>query len=222
MRSKIQVPNKLEDITLEQYARFEKVNTEENKDTSFLIHKTIQIFCNLELKNIVSIKYNSTIKIINILNKLFQEKPKLKERFTFKGVEYGLIPDLSSMSFGEYIDLDNTYGNWDKMDQALSVLYRPIVQKHKDKYLIEKYKGLDTSGKFKDLGLDIVFGVGVFFYNLGTELLSVTLNYLEKEIPEEMSYQDQANLVKNGDTIRAYIDYLRGTYLNSTKLPGWD
>ena len=49
MKYKIQVPENLNEITLEQYQKFDKVNTKENEDSAFLLQKTVEIFCRLEL-----------------------------------------------------------------------------------------------------------------------------------------------------------------------------
>ena len=64
MRVEIEVPTSLEDITLEQYQKFDKVNTEDNKDSTFLLHKTVEIFCGLDLKDTLKIKYSSVSEII--------------------------------------------------------------------------------------------------------------------------------------------------------------
>ena len=50
MKVKIQVPTSLSEITLEQYQKFNKINTEENQNTNFILHKTVEIFCGLDLK----------------------------------------------------------------------------------------------------------------------------------------------------------------------------
>ena len=38
------------------------------------------------------------------------------------------------MTLGEYIDLDNFIGDWDNMEKAMNVLYRPILVKVKEKF----------------------------------------------------------------------------------------
>ncbi len=61
MKIDIYIPEKLSDITLEQYQKFAKLNTEENQNSSFLLHKMVEIFCRLDLKDIARIKYNMLI-----------------------------------------------------------------------------------------------------------------------------------------------------------------
>ena len=71
MKLNIQVPQTLNDVTLGQYQKFAKLNTEENNNTNFLLHKMVEIFCNIDLKDIARIKFTYVQAIINELNKMF-------------------------------------------------------------------------------------------------------------------------------------------------------
>lgn len=217
MRVEIEIPSGLEDITLEQYQRFAKVNTEENKDTSFLLHKTVEIFCGLDLKDALKINYKSVSVVIKKLNEIFLDTPELTTTFTFKGVEYGFIPNLDDMTLGEYVDLDSTFGEWEDMHKAMSVLYRPITHKSKGRYLIEEYDGFKNSENFKELPLNIVFGTTVFFYDLSNELLKTTLSYLKKELPQSLTSLERLNLEKSMDSISQYTESLKETFYGLTK-----
>ena len=73
MKVQITVPDSLKDIKLDQYQRFEKLNTEENKDTSFILQKMIEIFCNLNLKDVANIKFRSIQEITKHLNGVFDK-----------------------------------------------------------------------------------------------------------------------------------------------------
>jgi hypothetical protein len=197
MKVQINVPDTLRDITLDQYQRFEKLNTEENKDSSFLLQKMIEIFCNLNLKDVANIKYNSVKEITNHLNKVFEVKTDLITTFKLKGIEFGFIPQLDDITLGEYIDLDTYLGDWDNMNKAMNVLYRPITQKNKNKYSIEEYKESDNSNLLNDMPLDVVMGSLVFFWNLNNELLQTTLRYLNKEA-KKMNMEQRLVLEENG------------------------
>ena len=163
MKVQINVPDSLKDITLEQYQKFEKLNTEENKDSSFLLQKMIEIFCNLNLRDVANIKYKSVQEITKHLNKVFDVKTDLTPTFKLGGIEFGFIPVLDDMTLGEYIDLDTYLGDWENMDKAMNVLYRPITVNNKNRYNIEDYKESDNTEIFKDMPLDIVMGSLVFF-----------------------------------------------------------
>lgn len=207
MKVQITVPDSLKDITLDQYQRFEKINTEENKDSSFLLQKMIEIFCNLNLKDVANIKYNSVQEITNHLNKVFEAKTELITTFKLKGIEFGFIPELDNITLGEYIDLDTYLGDWDNMDKAMSVLYRPITNKNKNRYTIEDYKESDNNKLLKYIPLNIVMGSLVFFWNLNNELLQTTLRYLNKEA-KKMNMEQLQVLDENGDGYPLYMHSL--------------
>lgn len=207
MKVQINVPDSLKDITLDQYQRFEKINTEENKDSSFLLQKMIEIFCNLNLKDVANIKYNSVQEITNHLNKVFEAKTELITTFKLKGIEFGFIPELDNITLGEYIDLDTYLGDWDNMDKAMSVLYRPIKLKSKNRYSIEDYKESDNNKLLKYIPLNIVMGSLVFFWNLNNELLQTTLRYLNKEA-KKMNMEQLQVLDENGDGYPLYMHSL--------------
>jgi hypothetical protein len=202
MKLDIKIPTHLNEITLRQYQKFLNI-AKDNEDETFIKQKMIQIFCNVELSLIAHFSFNTVTEITNKINALFDVKDfKLTQRFNFKGKDFGFIPNLDDITFGEYTDLDNYIIDWDNMHKAMAVLYRPIVQKSFRKtYDIEKYDGSDKySESMLDLPLDIVFGANVFFYNLGNELLLSTLNYLE-ENQEVTKILEQHNLGRSGDGI---------------------
>lgn len=109
--------------------------------------------------------------------------------------EYGFIPNLTEMTFGEYVDLDsactNLYKdgkiNGEAAHKMMCILYRPIKAKFGKYYDIDKY---NTNAKrkyeedLKQLTLDHVLNTLVFFSSLEIELYSSSLDYLAKEITE--------------------------------------
>ena len=119
MKVEIYVPDSLSEITLGQYQKFEKLNTEENKDSAFLLQKMVEIFCKLNLQDVLQIKVRSLNGIVAHLNEIFEKEYKLIDTFTLEGVKYGFCPMLDDMTLGEYIDLDNTLGEW----QELSLIH---------------------------------------------------------------------------------------------------
>lgn len=134
------------------------------------------------------------------------------------GVEFGFIPNLDDMTFGEYTDLDTYITDWEQMHKAMAVLYRPIKKKGlNDTYEIEKYNGSITySDVMKHAPLDVVFGANVFFYNLGNELLKSTMNYLENN-KEVQTILHQHNLDNGGDGIVQSMLLLKETLLSLTE-----
>ena len=210
MKLHINIPDSLDDITLEQYQKFEKINTEENKDSIFLMQKMIELFCFVELDLTRNIKYNDLIEIIDHLNKLLTSKPELITTFKLDGIEFGFIPDLDNITLGEYIDLDNYLGSWENMHKAMSVLYRPVQLKKDNRYIIEDYKGSVYDEQMKKAPLSVVISSQVFFYNLSNELLSYTLKFLEKEMGENLTQEQLNALEANGVGINQSLHSLQG------------
>ena len=219
MKLEVNVPESLNEITLEQYQRFDKINTEENQDSNFLLHKTVEIFCGLELKDIASIRVTSIKEILGDIDKIFAEKTDLVPTFILGGIEYGFIPKLDDMTIGEFIDLDENLTEWETIHKAMAVLYRPINYKKDGKYLIEEYTGLDNAEVFKKMPVGIAMGAMVFFYRLNNELLEIILNYLKQEAPNQMNTEALVALERSGAGSSQFMDSLRGMLPVSMTLP---
>lgn len=204
MKVTINIPESLSEITLAQYQKWLKI-CENNEDDNFLKQKMIEIFCNIPLKTVLQIKATDIDSITDTINNLFKNEPKFIDRFKYNDVEFGFIPKLDDISFGEYVDLDNYLSEWPSMDKAMSILYRPVVFTKKDKYLIEDYEGADVYD-MKGIGLDIVFSALVFFWNLRKELLNHILNFLATQ-KEVVLPQHQLDLMKSGLGISQYMDW---------------
>jgi len=214
MKLDIYIPEELSDITLGQYQKFAKINTGENESTSFLLHKMVEIFCNIDLKDIAKIKYTYVNNIVSEINKMFDVKTSLIPIFKMGGIDYGFIPKLDDITLGEYIDLDNTLGDWETMHKAMSVLYRPVKFQKGHRYQIEDYTGMENAERMKNIPLDVVMGSLVFFWSLRNELLKNTLKYLSKEMTENLTTQQRATLVENGDGINLSTDWLKEILLD--------
>jgi len=208
MKLHINIPDSLSDITLEQYQKFDKLNTKENEGTVFLMQKMVEIFCWVPLDLTREIKYNDLISIVEHINNLITKEPELITTFLLNGKEYGFIPNLDNITLGEYIDLDNYLGGWENMHKAMSVMYRPITLKKDNRYIIEDYKGSVYQEQMLKCPLDVVISAMVFFYHLNKELLSYTLKYLKQEIGENLSVDQIKTLERNGVGINQSLSSL--------------
>jgi hypothetical protein len=204
MRVEVYIPDTLSEITLGQYQKYLKIQSE-NEDENFLAIKMIEIFCGLRGDTIMAMKANSIKDITTILSEMFNEKPQLVKNFKMNGKTYGFIPKLDDMTFGEYIDLDTYIGDTANLHRAMAVLYRPVKQTYKEKYLIEDYKG-GESDIMKDMPMDAVLSSILFFYHLGIELSQTMMNCLQGE---EMDLVQQQLLEENGDGISHFSASLK-------------
>ena len=207
MAIKITIPTSLKDITLRQYKRFLKVQKEVDNDLA-LNSKMIEIFCNVKLEKVMLLKINDTNQIIEMITKTFEQKPSLVSKFKLNDVEYGFHPQLDDLTLGEYIDLDNFIGDWDNMEKAMNVLYRPILVKLKEKYSIEDYR-VGTESELLDMPMDAVMSSVFFLWNLGLELSTVMTNYLDNQNNEALT--QYLNSQENGVGINQFMDSLKVT-----------
>ena len=217
MKIKISIPDSLNEITLDQFQRFDKL-TKENEPSEFVNQKTIEIFCNIELKEIAKISYQSSKEILEHLNVLFQKKHKFVQSFDLFGVKYGFEPNIEEISTGAYIDAENYLTDVQTLHKAMAVLYRPIIAKTKDLYTIEPYESaLKYEGIMKSAPLDVVFGMQVFFWDLGIELLNAMSRYTVDNLSED----EKKALGKNMDGINQSMQLLREICSDLTKSQGY-
>lgn len=230
MKVEINVPSKLSEIPLKNYQEFLRVQKDSN-DEEFVAQKMVEIFCGIKLKDVVKMKLTSLNELIVHFTNLFSEKPQFQNRFTIKAneteIEFGFIPELEAISMGEYVDIENNLSDWENYHKAMAGMYRPIVNRRKDKYDIIPYEpNVDFQELMKFAPLDVVIGSSLFFWNLGNELLTATLNYLENEMKKDknlsMTFQKQLNLQNDGDGISQYMLSLKETLQSSMKLPDYD
>jgi hypothetical protein len=222
MKIDINVPESLNELRLEQYQKYMKLITN-NEPSEFVNQKTIEIFCDLPLKDIAKINYNSVSEILEHFNKLFSAKNNLIPTFKLAGKKFGFIPDLENMSFGEYVDLDEYLKDIDNWHRAMAVLYRPVIKEVKGLYQIEDYKGSDQYAEvMKFAPLDVVLGSMVFFYNLSNELLNAMIAYLQHQVTEHSeTLVENSNSLTNGDGINQSMQSLKETLSTLNALPNF-
>jgi len=188
MKVELTIPNSLSEISLKQYQKFLKIQ-KNNTDPYFLQCKMIEIFCHLDAKSVRLLKLSDADRIVHILNGMFDSKPELIRTFTMNNIQYGIVPDFDAISLGEYIDLDTYIGDWDNMLIAMNVLYRPVKNKMGDKYIIKDYD-VNSKENLDEISMDIVLGSIFFLYQLGIDLSTVMVSYLEnQEIDSSMHQQ---------------------------------
>ena len=205
MKLEILVPDSLNEITLGQYQKFLRV---EQNNEQFVAQKMLEIFCGVKLTEAMAMRIKDVRAIISHLDELLNQQPQLVKKFSLKGQEYGFIPNLEDMSFGEYIDLDTFLGDWSNMHKAMSVLYRPIKDKYGERYNIVDYDVVDAE-HLRDMPLDAVISSLLFFYRLGIDLSRLMTDYLEQE--EESRIVQYLNSDRSGVGINQYINSLKET-----------
>ena len=193
----IQVPTDLSEITLGQYQEYTALEKPTEVDT-------ISIFMNIDRSAVKTIKATSMDSLVEDITKLFKTEQRFLNRFKISGKEFGFIPKLDDITYGENKDI-SSYMKWDTMHMAMAVMYRPIILKQRRKYLIEDYEGSHKYSEImKSAPMNVVMGAMLFFSNLMNDLLNYIPNYLEQE-------QNKRLLESNGVDIQKFTHLLKGT-----------
>jgi len=193
----IQVPTDLSEITLGQYQEYIALESPTEVDT-------ISIFMNIDRSAVKTIKATSMDSLVEDINKLFKTEQRFLNRFKISGKEFGFIPKLDDITYGENKDI-SSYMKWDTMHKAMAVMYRPIILKQRRKYLIEDYEGSHKYSEImKSAPMDVVMGAMLFFSNLTNDLLNYIPNFLELE-------ENKLLLENSGVDIQKFTHLLKGT-----------
>ena len=198
MEVKLNIPTTLNEITLGQYQEFDSLDLKNDADVQL---KMIEIFCKVPSVVVRNMKATDIVEICNIINAMFETKHQLINTFKLGKQEYGFIPSLEDMTFGEYVDLDTFIGEPENLHRAMNVLYRPIDLKQANRYTLKEYVP-DNSEDAKNYPLDAVLGAMVFFYSLGKDLSLVMMNSLDTQ-NEETLVQHLASLPNGDGTIQS-------------------
>jgi len=182
MKLDIRVPTSLYDIPLHQYQKF--IKTFEDDDTltdEYAALKMLEIFCGLKTDESLQVKVSDIKKITDKLNKALSEKPLLITRFKLGGTEFGFVPQLDDLSFGEFVDIENNIGDWETMHKAMAVLYRPVTQRLGKKYEIEDYRGDSWYDAMLNMPASVAVSAINFFFHLENDLLKATFHSLDQQ-----------------------------------------
>ncbi len=180
---KLSIPSEWKDITIQTYQKY--VELQEGKGgAKTKTVKILSLLCNQKPSIIKKMQYTDMIEILAIIKKMIDTKPdktKFRKNFKFNGEEYGFIPNLSKLTTGEYIDLEEYCKEPIKnLHIIMSILYRKIVHRSGNKYAIEHYDPDQfKEDLFKNCPMDIALSCLGFFLTLGEQLAHSSHNYLK-------------------------------------------
>ena len=182
--------NSWKDVTIEKFARL--VKYQELSGAQLSLH-TIGLFTDIPKKLIKQLDVVSLGKILEVINQLQVEDTEVYTlTFNHEGIDYGIIPDMSAITLGEYADIETFLSGElvDNLCDIAAVLFRPITEKYEGGYTIEAYdlqSAKKRSLSFKTLSASQVQHALVFFWNLGSGLLAASGLYSMDLIQEEMT-----------------------------------
>lgn len=175
----LSIPTDWSSLTLKQYLAMQselKNYADDEEATNAIM---LYYLCGLPVEYLNKISLDTYDMLKEELGKFINNTDyPLQRIINIDGVEYGFEPNLSTISYGAYLDIVrydtiSIDENWSKI---MSILYRPITNKQRDNYTIKAYDAELNDKPFLELGMDIHFGTLFFFYNLLTDLLKDTLN----------------------------------------------
>ena len=197
MKLNYTIPTKKKDITLSTYLDIQALIKEEVSD-DLIVSKLIGIEHHY-LKYFPKTEYDN-IKL-TVLNTL-KEVTELVKRFDIDGVEYGFIPNLENITVGEFADLETLFSDpVGNAYQLMNVMYRPIIDRNKDTYLIEPYNSANDLEVFKNIPCTVYDNAVGFFLTLKQQLQDATLRYTEVE----QAQKKERTLRKSGVGIKLSI-----------------
>lgn len=197
----VTVPENIEDITLEQFQKYHALNQREGiKDVEYN-KRCISIFTGLKYRELGNIKNTDYEMLVKDIIKALDTDVEFKNAFTLNGIEYGFIPNLDSITQGEWVDLVEYQSDINTMHKLMAVLFRPVTKKDKlGNYSIEPYNGTkERADAFKAMPLNIVNGALVFFLNLSKELREAIQKSTRAELAKVAKLQ---TTLRNGDGTR--------------------
>ena len=202
----LEIPTSWKDVTLKQYLALqgdlEAYRDDEEAQTALMLYH----LCGLDADYLNKLSAESYNKVRSKLNEFISpETIELQQFVTVEGIEYGFEPNLSKMSYGAYADITkwDTIAidkNWAKV---MSILYRPVTKKQKERYDIETYDGNIDETRWLDVNMEVHWGALFFFVRLQMDLLNGILKSLkEEELPASM----RSILARSGELIQLSLN----------------
>ena len=191
------------DVTLEKWMQVIDVETGSKTEQA---EETIAALSDMPKKLVKELALRDVAIIMGKIGELQSKQDTvLKKVFEIDGVEYGMHPDLSEITLGEYADIETLIkeGLEKNMPELMSVLFRPITEKNGSVYTIAAYDGNITirAEEMKKMSAEQVQSALVFFYRLGKELLMTLPSFLTERLKEMKMQLQQNPLLKNGGTL---------------------
>ena len=195
------VINSWSDVNLESWMQLvDKETVSKTKEAE----ETIAALSDIPKKLVKELALRDVATIMGRIAEMQGERDTtLKKVFEIDGVEYGMHPDLSEISLGEYADIESFIkaGLEDNMPEIMAVLFRPVIERNGDAYVIEAYDGRITMRAeiMKKMSAEQVQAALFFLSNLGRELLRILPLYFQERKQEIAEETQMKVLQKSGD-----------------------
>jgi hypothetical protein len=176
-------------LTIGQYQNLKR-NMDSYKDDPTAL---LSLYTNIPVRQLKNLPLEQVKFVQEYITTQFTDKSisdELHNVFTHNGVEYGLENNWQKLAWGAWVDLEvfSSEDIEENIHLLMSVLYRPIKERKKNKYVLEAYDA-DTieerANEFLTLPVNYWFGVSVFFF--------ITVNLYMKDIESSLTMKNKLN-----------------------------
>ena len=177
------------DVTLEKWMQVIDIETGSKSKEA---EKTIAALSDIPKSLVKELSLRDVAVIMGKIAELQSKQNTLfKKIFEIDGIEYGMHPDLSEITLGEYADIESFIeGGFEKnMPDLMAILFRKVTARNGEAYTIEAYDGNITirAEEMKKMSAEQVQASLFFFSNLGKELLKILPSYLMERTQEKVT-----------------------------------
>lgn len=185
MKVTLTIPEGMHDLTIERYRQLqialERETSEINK-----VCAAVSVLCEVDewvVKGMSKAQFTEVSRDLEWATKPREDWPLVPTCF-IGGKEYGIIPDLTDITVGEFADLDRLVQDgktFDNLEAVMAILYRPVTERWNDFYDIEPYdpKPKDVE-VMKGMRMNVALGAVVFFWRIAEVLASDSAPYSER------------------------------------------
>jgi hypothetical protein len=178
MSIKVSIPADYSSISVKQYVDYHAAKNDIERLASI---------SNLTKEQSEQIPFQHLPTLLTAFQETLQtETAKFFETITIKDKDFGFIPDLYSISMGEYADISTWAADVNaNIVKIMGTLYRPIDKRVGSKYTLvphTKQNREQVQGYVEQMTLEQFNGALLFFSTLLRELSNTSLDYLENEI----------------------------------------
>ena len=191
------------DVTLEKWVKLVDLHKGSRSDEAL---ETITALSNIPKQLVKELGIKDVAIIMEKISELQSKADgRLRNIITVEGKEYGFHPSLDEdLTLGEWADIETfiKLGIENNMPEIMAVLYRPIVEKKNNKYVIEAYDGniAIRAEEFKKMKAEQVQSALFFCSNFGSELLKILPLYLTERTEQIRKTLQEKISQKNGAT----------------------
>jgi len=179
--------NSWSDVTLETWLKLIDFETGTKTEEAT---ETIAALSDIPRQLVKELALSDVAVIMSKIGELqAKQDTDLKRLIEINDVEYGFMPDLDSISLGQYADIETFIKNGiDKnLPELMAVLYSPVKKKNDNGvYIIDAYDGdiRLRAEEMKQMSAEQVQSALMFFFALGKVLSEILPLYLMERLKE--------------------------------------